>query len=601
MARLKHPTRWVVAATVVIASALRVQTALAAFRTADELTWLARSQLFAEALADGRFGDASSGGIVPGVVPEGATMPGVTTMWIGTAADVLWSWGERLGLVDAEQVTVAADGVYPTLELGQVLMAVVCGVLVGLIALLVARWCGIRAGAVAGLLVATEPFVVAHGAVLHTDELVALCGVGGLLAWALVLGVPRPTPWAGRTSTAVLAGALLAGAVLTKLTALAFLPGLALLVGWAFVAAGRAGGDDEGVEGPVVAGDRDGRGGAAAAGGAGGRPAAGDPTTPVTADAVTVVAAPADDVAVVDQGADRSARPGRRHLGRLVAVGAAVAVAVVVVTYPALWADPVGEVRAIRGSLGLGSSGHLQFFRGQITDDPGPAFYPVAIAFRLTPWLFVGSLVAGVAIWLPRRTRGYAAVLACIGAPVMLALTVASKKLDRYGLVLVVLAALVVAVVVDDVVARSRRHGWARGAPARAAVGAGVVGCLALVAWSAALAPWGLAYFNPALGGSAGAERTVLVGWGEGMFQALELIDEREGGDCEDVTVAGPMLSFNVLPCGEVGTGPSTDYVLIYVNDRQRHPPSWVDVQTEGRELVGVVEERGIRYVEVWR
>jgi hypothetical protein len=568
MPRPTHPTRWVVAATVLIATALRVQTALATFRTADELTWLGRSQRFTDALADGRFGDASSGGIVTGVVPEGATMPGVTTMWIGTGADVLWSWGERLGLVDAEQMTVAADGVYPTLELSQVLMAVVSGVLVGVIALLVARWCGVWAGAVAGLLLATEPFVVAHGAVLHTDELVALCGVGGLLAWALVLGVPRPTPWAGRTSLAVLGGVLLAGAVLTKLTALAFLPGLALLVGWALVAAWRIEGEGvedgepvEGVEGdggPVVAGDRDGR-------------------------------------------ADRPAPPGRRDLGRLVAVGAAVAVAAIVVAYPALWADPVGEVRAIRDSLGLGSSGHLQFFRGEITGDPGPTFYPVAIAFRLTPWLFVGSLVAGVAVWVSRRTRGHAAVLACIGVPVFVALSLASKKLDRYGLVLVVLAALAVAVVVDDLVARARRQGWVRDVPARVAVGACAIGCLALVAWSATLAPWGLAYFNPALGGSAGAERTVLVGWGEGMFEALELIDEREDGDCEDVTVSGPMLSFNSLPCGEVGTGPSTDYVLIYVSDRQRHPPSWVDGQTEGRELVGVVEERGIRYVEVWR
>src|SRR4030095_8504497 len=87
----------------------------------------------------------------------------------------------------------------------------------------------------AGALLASEPFLVAHGSILHTDELTALFGTAAILALLLALAIPGPAVVARRRAVAVLGGALLGGALLTKLSALALLPGLALVVGGALL------------------------------------------------------------------------------------------------------------------------------------------------------------------------------------------------------------------------------------------------------------------------------------------------------------------------------------------------------------------------------
>lgn len=83
----------------------------------------------------------------------------------------------------------------------------------------------------AGFFLATEPFLVAHGAVLHTDELLGLFGACTVVLLARLLGRGGP-PLARPTMTAVLAGVLAGLTVLTKLSALAFAPGAVLLTCW---------------------------------------------------------------------------------------------------------------------------------------------------------------------------------------------------------------------------------------------------------------------------------------------------------------------------------------------------------------------------------
>ena len=116
-------------------------------------------------------------------------MPGVPTMWLGSIGRLVWGIGRDVGVVEGRSTFYESRS---GLTAAQLSVAVATSLLIGLVVWLVARWAASpRAGLVAGLLLATEPFWVAHGSVIHTDELTSLFGLSGLLALGLVLGVPR--------------------------------------------------------------------------------------------------------------------------------------------------------------------------------------------------------------------------------------------------------------------------------------------------------------------------------------------------------------------------------------------------------------------------
>ena len=507
-----------------VAAVLRLHTVAASFETTDERIWTVRSSNFWDAFAAGRYGAASAS-------PNGeaATMPGITTMWVGTLARGVWSFGGWLGLWsrhDAESYGGAIDFAHTRsgLNVAQAGMALVTAALLGLLVYLLIQWIGRTAALVAGMLVATEPFLVAHGAVLHTDELMGLSAVGALVAAALVLGVPRPGPWTGRRHAAALVGVLFAAALLTKLTALFMLPPLVLLTAWACL------------------------------------------------------------------------DPARRAWLPRVAWTAAVAGAVtMVVTYPALWVDPVSELHALRTSAAIGEVGHSQFFLGEVTETPGPLFYLVSLPFRATPWLLLGAAVAVPALAASRRMWGVGVALLAMAAPPLVLLSVASKQIDRYGVALLVLAAVAVGAGVSAVAERPevRRRRRRRRPGTMAAAG------LLLVAHGLLVSPWGIAYFDPLLGGSRTAVDEVLVGWGEGFESAGALIARLQHGRCDGVVVSGvPPGAF--YRCGaRPGGGRTVDYVVVYVNARQRDGEVVHD-KTRDRPLVARHRIRGITYLEVY-
>ena len=171
-----------------MAFALRLLTAQGDFVTTDEANWLNRSNMFYEGVTSGDFVSASA--TTPSMSPDpDATMPGVTTMWVGSVAHAFWSLGE-----DGTEFPKDAAA----LDLAQVVMALATSLALGVLVFLVARWAGRAVAAVAGVLLATEPFFVAHSAVLHTDMLTTLFGAAALVATALALGVPQAHRWTGR-------------------------------------------------------------------------------------------------------------------------------------------------------------------------------------------------------------------------------------------------------------------------------------------------------------------------------------------------------------------------------------------------------------------
>jgi 4-amino-4-deoxy-L-arabinose transferase-like glycosyltransferase len=219
-------------------------------------------------------------------------------------------------------------------------------------------------------------------------------------------------------------------------------------------------------------------------------------------------------------------RRGWRALATGLGLWAGAGLLTVVALWPSLWVNPVSTITRMvdftRETAGqpdeVGS-----FFLGQAWGDPGPLFYPVALAFRLTPLATIGLLLLARLAWPMRRLlrERWRLVLGLVGyALVFLVLvTVAEKKFDRYALpivpVLQILAGLG-----WWLLYRRLRPFVAVGSPRTTAVVAIMLLGLAQLEAPASVYPYYMAYFNPLLGGGPVAARTVMVGNGEGIDQA---------------------------------------------------------------------------------
>ncbi|MGE0519700.1 MAG: hypothetical protein AB7P78_11960 [Candidatus Binatia bacterium] len=515
----------VAASLAILAFVPRAETA-GRYSTADEPLWMRRTQQFGDAILRRDFAAASA------TTGQQATMPGVTTMWIGNATRAL-SWvAVRYGLAAPSQQPFAVSP--QALHGAQLGVAVTTSALVGVIAFLAWQWAGPVAAITAGALLASEPFLVAHGAAFHTDALTGLFGAAGVLAMLLAFGIPEPRV-DRRRGLAAAGGALLGCALLTKLSALPLLLGVAaLLAGVLFHGARRVHG----------------------------RPLGAEPRVAV----------------------------------RLLAT-AALGFVAALLTWPAIWADPVHQIRFLLDTAELALTPHQTFFLGHITGTPGPLFYAVALPLRMTPWFLLGVL-ALLPLALMRDKRWHVLSLIAIAAVPVAVLSCAAKQMDRYAVVVLPLVALAVGLGADVAVrsARARLGARWRWLPA-----AGALAVALAVAHAVWVAPWGLAYFNPLLGGSRVAERAVIIGWGEGLEIAGEQIRRREAPRC-DVKIA---LKYHAIrsafPCGTtIPDLKAADYVVLYISQRQRLPEQDVaDIRRRGH-LVGTVSIRDINYAEVY-
>lgn len=279
-----------------------------------------------------------------------------------------------------------------------------------------------------------------------------------------------------------------------------------------------------------------------------------------------------------------------------------VAVFVFVALWPAVWVNPVGTlVRMFQETFGKVEEGHLVFFMGQPTLDPGPWFYPYVVPFRLTPIALLGVLASGMItvvrlgtlIWggddkRPLPGRQVAVVLLWVFVlGLLLVGNISPKKQDRYLLPLFPILDLLAAFGLLEIssFASQRVKEWLNPGHAIRNVQYGICIVLpfALLIGHAlpvlTAYPYYLAYFNPMMGGLSRAVQTTLVGWGEGMEQAAAYLNQRP--ESEHLTVAA-VPAQTLLPYFQ-GTGENfytndvglrADYVVLYVSQVQRLAPS---------------------------
>jgi hypothetical protein len=194
-----------------------------------------------------------------------------------------------------------------------------------------------------------------------------------------------------------------------------------------------------------------------------------------------------------------------------------------VVAWPALWVAPVDTLRGV-----------FEFARGNAATERAtvaldPLFYLWTVALRSTPLQLFGLgvlLFAGLAYLTPSALRSSSGLrvtsalwLLAFALLFGLAMTLAAKSFDRYLLpafpALDLLAGLGLALAAG-------RLRWIGGAGALLA-GAFALPVLAYPTLTSL--PYAIDWYNPLFGGGPVAQRTIGVGWGEGLDQVARQLN----------------------------------------------------------------------------
>lgn len=265
-----------------------------------------------------------------------------------------------------------------------------------------------------------------------------------------------------------------------------------------------------------------------------------------------------------------------RRFGLWVLAAAAVAFAL----WPALWVRPWHAAAIMAGGSGraVAETSSSGFFFGGRVAQPGPFFYPVALALRTSILTLPGIVWA--AVWTARRRKEdgparHAAVLLLSAAWFVLFLIVAPKKADRYLLPAIVGADVALAIAVAHAIGPWIRQNAKRTA---LAMTAGVVALAIHGGPAIALNPYENAAYNWLVGGPVAAQHAIVVGWGEGLDESAERLSRVP--DAANMTVAvsrvtqfadffaGRTIRIEDSSLDHAG-GERADFVLFYVSSVQ--------------------------------
>ena len=490
--------------------------------TVDEGYWLGRSANFYEALVSGDLANTYQ-----------FAHPGVPTMWAGAIAyriafpDYATEYPRQINYVLDIHTTLRDLGRDPLtlLVAGRMVKLLIQALCLALGFWLARPVFGTVTATVGTLMLAFDPFLIGHDRLLHVDGMFATTAFVSLMA---LLRAKTRSP-VGSAPFLALSGVFAALAWLTRT------PGVVLIV---------------------------------------------------------IVAAVALATGWHHWRERGSAMDGARVTARLGLIWGGVATTTTFVAWPALWVSPIEVAKRMASwSANAASDGHefTYFFNGTVGyGNPSVWYYPVSLIWRLTPLTLIGLAIvlAGVLVRsravLPRSVIAPLLVLAGYVLVYVVGMSLGAKKFDRY--VLPVYPALDVIAAVGIVgLARlvARRPTVPRRALAGAFVSAVVLGQL----FSAlSTAPYYLPYFNPLLGGVAGAERALLLGWGEGMDQVAGFILSQPDGEQATIRASNQRntLLYHLPPSATVSprgfpegmagilVWAETDYYVAYVSQWQR-------------------------------
>jgi hypothetical protein len=467
-----------------IAIALRVLD-LGGFLTVDEATtWVPNSYRFLRVLQSGSYATTPFMG-----------HPAITTMWLGTGGVVLrrllFDWG------------ILTNETYPlVLALNRlpVPLVTVAGLLLSYRYL--QRIFPAIIAALAALLWATDPFIIAFSRVLHMDALMGTFATVALLAACLYWYRERHWHWL------IISGIGTGLAILSKLPAFVLFP----------------------IVGVIALTSHTGKGNGQAESG--------------------------QEAAVQAPGWQAIIIPRLRDALPRATLWAIIAGITVIALWPTFWTNPIRAYEAIKYGVEVeGGSPHLMgnFFMGKMNPTPGPLFYPVALAMRTTPFSLVGLVLLPWAMrdlgrrWRQASTRtAQQSLLLTMRTITVLTswiiLFVAGMscfplKMNRYlvptfpALDILTAFSLVWATtaLVNRIQGMGKDHQHTRPVPRKPKAVGGIVAVIALAAVvnAAWYHPYPIVYFNQLLGGAKAGARTFLIGWGEGTDQMVAWLNQQ--------------------------------------------------------------------------
>jgi len=302
-----------------------------------------------------------------------------------------------------------------------------------------------------------------------------------------------------------------------------------------------------------------------------------------------------------------------------------IAALVCVALWPAVWVAPLGTLRQVIGSgSDLASVPHARqvLFNGQITDgDPGWTYYPVLLAYRLSPVTLLGLAITAAAMILsPGRLstidRRLCLHLMLFATLYIVILSTEPKKLDRYLLPPIAALDLVAALGTMAAITALTRSGASRFLRNRIAV-AGAVACGSLLILQAIFAQQSAPYFitsvSPLKGGQSAALDEVSLGWGEGGKAVAEaILDHPEIAQSRITGGAWPRTIDYYLPFtidkpnysptdSSLATLLSTDYLVVTQPEIQRrlYPAAMID-WFETLEPAVTVRDHGRVYARIY-
>lgn len=444
-----------------------------------------------------------------------STHPGVTTMWLGSAGIVLRHTLRDLGIVSETPFPVL-------LALMRLPAALVHVAAIFLGYALLRGMLPARVAFLAALFWATDPFVIGYSRLLHVDALMGTFATLSLLAAC--------SYWHHRSHPIL----LILSAVSAGLAVLSKSPGLALLPVIGLIAVTR---EPSGVR---------------------------------------------HEASPVAHYVSRMMPHASRLTGRfaVLALWLLVFVLTLIAVWPAVWASPTQMYNQLQtGVEAEGAQPHMtgNFFLGHEDPAPGPLFYPVAVALRLTPWTLLG-------LFLLLRRRGERpsnppsslcyrdlAILLLFCVLFIAAMSFFPKKFNRYLVpifpTLDILAAAGWGFAIDDLRVTAGRILARLWLPLLT-----IIAIVNTTLWH----PYYITYFNQALGGAQAGADTFSVGWGEGFDQVAHWLNQQP--DITGVLSAAIMITTlnPYLRDGAQADTPRTEllpdktgYVVVYIYQTQ--------------------------------
>jgi hypothetical protein len=296
------------------------------------------------------------------------------------------------------------------------------------------------------------------------------------------------------------------------------------------------------------------------------------------------------------------------------AVWVAVAWVVLVVVWPAGWIDPIGAPYSVVHNAFLSATDKVESAAEGywLVPNLGPFYYLVNGAFKVSPLAMLG-LIAWVWLIVSRRrkTSSFEWWLLVFAVLFTVFMTVGGKRSNRYifpawpALYLLAAAGIVqISESANTCTARRRKCQQISRSANQRRYRYSILGVLLLLVVLPALItyPYYLTYFNPLLGGSLTAPRLVKIGWGEGLDQVGQWLDDQPDDPALRVGsyYASALAPFFRGKIRDVTDG-GLDYVVLYLKQAQGgYPLPSILRYFDAEEPLQTVRLDGIEYARIY-